>query len=184
MLSIYTEDHNLAEATQVYHAGLTLHYTRRQTVEMGVFCTSLLPISAAVGTTGAGPCLIIVVHTRQKTGALGHFPGDPEPSNVVRGVASMVTALGNVPIECILFSAGIAGGDSQSKYQSRICGTCQNVYPKASIEWPVQAADDPYGACVYMPFEEKAALFHQMPGRFGTFGEPGKGLKLHPYPDQ
>jgi hypothetical protein len=96
----------------------------------------------------------------------------------------MVAALGNVQVEFILFSAGIAGGDSQPKYQSTICAICQNVYPKAKIEWPVQAADDPYGACVYMPFEEKTALFRQMPGPFCTFGEPGEGLKLHPYPDQ
>lgn len=74
-------------AHQVYWDGISINGQRRYDVGMGGFAVANNAIqTTALGTSGAGPCQIIIVHKAPGLGALGHYAADPDPLAIVQGV--------------------------------------------------------------------------------------------------
>src|SRR5262249_48152708 len=74
-------------AKQVYQTGIRLLGRYRYEVGMRKFAVANDPVNpTALGTSGAPPCQIIVVHKAPGHGALGHYAAYPDPLEIVGGV--------------------------------------------------------------------------------------------------
>ena len=144
-------------------------------------------------TTGAGPCAIIVVHGTNRKGALGHYSATGDHTQLADAVTQMVEKLGLGPaeVDTILFSAGHSEstGTLQKHHENQVCLLCKSKYPVAAVVWAVQPRDIPpdyenntFGACSYLPSQDRAALFYSGP----VCGSPsdelaGCGARMYSY---
>lgn len=128
----------------------------------------------ALGTCGAGPCQIIVVHKSKGLGALGHYGGDDRPEKVVEGVRKMVARLGGFPVEAIVLAAGVVGeGNAQEAYESGLIEGIRALYPQVQVSWPKGGE---WGAAYYLPLAEELGLLEDSPGDFTGTGKPQDGI--------
>ncbi len=141
MLTVYTEEANQQQANAVYFSALQ-SATKVRSVGMYGFCACTDPdLNLVMGTTGAGPCQIIVVHGSNKTGALGHYGGTPHTKLILAGVEKMVAKLGlaSSEVAALLFAAGVGVGENkrqQKIYELAIYGGTLKRYPSATVSWP------------------------------------------------
>jgi hypothetical protein len=111
-------------------------------------------------TSSANPCLIIIIHRANETGALAHYPGDFDPDKFLVGVGKMVksfTSPGNV--DTILIAGG--GGCTEEERASTI-SKVRVAYNTAKVIWPLpdeKKDKEPYAAAFYFPTLNKVALF-------------------------
>ncbi len=154
-------------------------------VGIGGYCVCTDPdLKIAMGTEGAGTCQIIVVHTLDMTGAIGHYSARLEPNKILAAVDLLVEKLGKAEVETILFAAGLSGSEfmSQDVYADTILHGAEAKYREAQILWPDR--DHGWGACVYVPDQGEAALFDSYPGQF--FDQPTTaiaGVEVGSFPD-
>jgi hypothetical protein len=171
------------QALNVYFTGIGLNAYRRYDVGMGGFAAANNPNTAtALGTSGAGPCQIIVVHKAAGLGALGHYPGDDRPDQIVQGVQSMVQQLGGPPIARIVFAAGqIGNAHEQFLYEVGVVGRVRALGTGARVVWPRVPINDVWGACYYLPLSEQIGLLMDSPGGFVGSGNAANGITVHNY---
>jgi hypothetical protein len=149
---------------------------------MGVYAVANnVSEDTALGTSGAGPCQIIVVHKKKGIGALGHFAGHTNPQKIVQGVTRMIAQLGGGPIEHIVFAAGQTDGSEreQLNYEIGIVGTLRSRAYR--VDWPKAPHRDVWGYCYYLPLEEKVGLLQHYPGVFPGEGSPEHGITAHSF---
>lgn len=170
-ITLFNEDDHEAQANGVFWRGQYLNAYRIGSANMGGFFVANSNQHTALGTAGAGPCQIIVVHKQPGVGALGHYAGTNDPSLILRGVERMVAQLGGPPIDSVLFAAGsdVGGGSiwGQKRYELTIYGGTLRRYPGATVLWPPQDKSWNWGSCVYLPLTGEVALFHLLPGLSG-----------------
>ena len=153
-------------------------------IGMGGFVVSENDLATtAIGTDGAGPCQIIVVHKTKGCGAIGHYPGDNRPEKVAQGVALMVQKLGGGPIESILLAAGLVGRDQkeQTHYTTNLQAHIASMCKVGTIrlpEPPDLTGSSVWDSCYYFPLEEEVALLEDCPGVFYGDGDgSGNGIR-------
>ena len=172
-------------AHSVYYEASSIDFDRRFWVGPGGFAIANNPNDdTALGTSGAGPCQIIIVHKGRGRGALGHYFAHPNPNQIVRGVCQMVGLLGVGPIVAVVFAAGEVGvGNTQQEYQLTIVGRVRALCPGARVEWPTGPRNGAghWGAGYYLPFAEEIGLFESQPGGFEGAGGIANGISLHNY---
>lgn len=184
MLTIHTDDSGLKSLAQnvFYEMRDKLPRTNRGEASMGAFVVSKALGNTATGlmTEGAETCVIIVVHMKNGTGALGHFSANPDPQAIVRGVKNMVKALGaKTDVAAVVFAAGSTSGDPTS-YRSAIVNGTRQMCQNAQVSWP-DPGEYPYSACVYLPQQGKAALFHGLPSALSGSPSPIDELTDHAF---
>jgi hypothetical protein len=170
-------------AALVYGRGIGLNGQRRYDVGMGGFAVANNVNNAtALGTSGAGPCQIIVVHKAAGHGALGHYAADPDPTKIVQGVNDMVQQLGGGPIAGVVFGAGQVGdGRAQLNYELVIVAQVRSMCQGASVIWPTAPVDDVWGCCYYLPLAEEIGFLDMSPGGFAGMGNATNGITIHSY---
>lgn len=177
-LDIYEEG---AQALQVYQTGLGLPSTHICNVGMGIFATVANTASVtALGTDGAGPCTIILVHARPGVGALGHYAAH-NPGMIIQGVRDMITALNVVAPSEILFAAGkFDSPPGQTIYENTILDAVRGqICPSVSWRKP---ANDVYGSCYYLPLQERVGLLEGCTnGGYFVNGAAVAGIATHNY---
>lgn len=169
-------------ALQVYLKGTDQNGIRRYEIGAGGFARAKnTTATTALGTCGAGPCQIIVVHKEPGLGALGHYPGEAKPEKIVKGIDDMVQALGGFPVENIVLAAGSVGEskEEQAAYQKAILEGVRSMCGNATVDWPDPPKGDVWGACYYLPKEEKLGLLMNAPGNFAGTGNSEFGITLH-----
>lgn len=171
-----------AQAKQVYQTGIRLIGQYRYDVGMGRFAVANDPVNpTALGTSGALPCQIIVVHKAPGHGALGHYAAHSDPLMIVRGVQRMVQQLGEGPISDVVLAAGMIGGDQvQQAYENAVCDGVRAACPGARVVWPAVPPDDVWGACYYLPLVEQVGLLADSPGTFVGEGDE-HGIAVQQY---
>jgi hypothetical protein len=177
------KDKKLAKA--VYTQGTHMASVRRQDVSMNRFAVAKNTGEAtALGTSGAGPCQIIVVHKAKGKGALGHYGGTPDPKDIIKGVGAMIAQLDGLPIEAIVLAAGqVAAEQNQQNYKGTILKTLGEGWGRgADVSWYDPPSGYVYDACYYLPLAEQVALFEKGPGDFIGGGEAEYGVTYHFYP--
>lgn len=179
---IFNED-DPSPAQRVYWDGVFLNGCRRYDVDVYSYAVADNPNEeTALGTSGAGPCQIVIVHKARGQGALGHYGGHPDPYKIVEGVQAMVNQLGGGPIQAVVLAAGlVADGEKQRDYESTIISTVRNSYPEARVLWPTPPQHDVWGAAYYLPLAERVGLLDMSPGGFVGFGDEEHGITVHPY---
>lgn len=154
-------------AHQVFLKGIDQNGIRRREVGMGGFARAKnTTATTALGTYGAGPCQIIVVHKEPGLGALGHYPGDARTEKVVKGIDDMIQALGGLPVANVVLAAGSVGEtkEEQAAYEKAILVAVRSMCGEATVDWPEPPKGDVWGACYYLPKEEKVGLLTNAPG--------------------
>lgn len=185
-LQVYVDEPpgNNPLAHSVYVEASSLDSKRHRWVGYGGFGVAQnLNDETALGTSGAGPCQIIIVHKALGRGALGHYPAHNDPAEIVRGVQQMIAQLGHGPVAAVVFAAGEIGeGITQRAYEITIIGRVRALCPGAQIQWPRgPRAGGAWGAGYYLPLTEEIGLFRDQPGKFGGAGDAASGITLHDY---
>jgi hypothetical protein len=183
-LQIFLANNAKKLAKEVHRQGTVVLGGRRQDVSMNRFAVAMNTGEAtALGTSGAGPCQIIVVHKAKGQGALGHYGGTPDPKDIVKGVEAMVAQLRGLPIEAIVLAAGqVAMGQNQQSYKETILATLGGGWGRgAVVSWHDPPSGEVYDACYYLPLAEQVALFEDGPGGFVGVEEEEDGVTYHWY---
>lgn len=172
-----------AAALQVYLGGIAINGVRRYDAGMGGFAVANnVAQTTALGTSGALPCMIIVVHKAAGHGALGHYAAHPNPQMIVQGVADMVFQLNGGPISDVVFAAGMIGGfGEQFNYELQIAAGVRAICPGARVLWPRPPQDDVWSCAYYLPLQEQAGFMQDPPGGFVGTGNPAYGITIHNY---
>ena len=172
-----------AAAHQVYWTGVAQNPYRRYDAGMGAFAVANnLVATTALGTSGALPCQIIVVHKSPGRGALGHYAASPNPADIVQGVQDMIQRLGGLPVANVVFAAGLIGNQRpQLNYEIGVVATVKSLCPGASVVWPAAPANDVWSACYYLPLQEEVGLLTDSPGGFVGSGSMANGISVHVY---
>jgi hypothetical protein len=170
-------------ALQVYWQGVSINGIRRYDAGMGGFAVAHnLAQTTALGTSGALPCMIIVVHKGLGYGALGHYAAHPNPQMIVQGVQDMVNQLGGGPVTDVVFGAGMIGGfGEQLNYELQISVGVRAICPGARVLWPRPPQDDVWSAAYYLPLQEQVGFMQDSPGGFVGTGNPAYGITVHNY---
>jgi len=107
-----------------------------------------------------------VVHKEPGLGALGHYPGDARTEKVVKGIDDMIQALGGLPVANVVLAAGSVGEtkEEQAAYEKAILVAVRSMCGEATVDWPEPPKGDVWGACYYLPKEEKVGLLTNAPG--------------------
>jgi hypothetical protein len=169
-------------ALQVFFKGMDQNGIRRYELGMGGFARAKnATATTALGTCGAGPCQIIVVHKEPGLGALGHYPGDARTEKVVKGIDDMIQAVGGLPVANVVLAAGSVGETKEERadYKKAILEGVSGLCGNATVDWPDPPKDDVWGACYYLPKEEKVGLLMNAPGNFVGTGNSEFGITLH-----
>jgi len=181
-------DDGWAGGIQVYGAAGAMKFGRKHSLGMGLFAVADNTAEpTSLGTNGAGPCQIIVVHKAKGHGALGHYAGNLHAEQIIKGVRDMVERLGGGPIDTVVLAAGehAINGKLQQEYKQGVLAGVRSVCQGAIVLWP----DHPnsrngsaYGVCYYLPLAEQVALFGSYwGGKYAGEGEPDHGITLHGY---
>lgn len=171
-------------AALVYAQGVSQNPYRRYDAGMGGFAVAQnFAATTALGTSGALPCQIIVVHKAAGHGALGHYAAHNDPGMIVQGVVvDMVQQLGGPPKANIVLAAGLIGNQrEQLNYEIAIVARLRGMYPGVSVVWPAAPVDDVWGSCYYLPLQEQVGLLIDSPGGFVGSGDAANGITVHPY---
>jgi hypothetical protein len=92
-LAVVNEEEHANNVDKIFWQGFNLGFSYIADAWMGGFWTSQNPAHAtALVTSGAGSCLIIVVHCRNGRGALGHYAADQRPAMILQGLQMMLNA--------------------------------------------------------------------------------------------
>jgi hypothetical protein len=127
--------------------------------------------STALATTGAGPCLIVVMHVAKGHGALAHF-SEASAKSLKGGIEQMRKALYNQRIKNVVFAAGTASLDSkmQEELTRYVSGF---VSPKLKVNMitghvveteRVVWVGHKWSSCYYLPKEQEVAFFEASAG--------------------
>ena len=184
-LTVYNEDAHQVAAQGVYNRAISLNAYRVGNADMGGFHAANSVQHTAIGTSGAGPCQIIVVHKNAGVGALGHYAGTADPMLILAGLEKMVQRLGGGPIDTVVYAAATGVGDTkrqQKVYEIKIFGGTHLRFPGATVLWPSQDAANNWGSAVYLPLTAELALFHSMPGLgFTGLADGTQGVREYTY---
>ena len=126
-------------AHQVFLKGIDQNGIRRREVGMGGFARAKnTTATTALGTYGAGPCQIIVVHKEPGLGALGHYSGHQDPKKIIRGIDDMIQAVGGHPVANVVLAAGSVGEtkEEQADYKKAILEGVSSMCGEATVDWP------------------------------------------------
>ena len=178
-LEIFVE--NLS-ARKVYDSGLSLN--ARLEVGMGGYAVAIDGEKpTALGTCGAGPCQIIVVHKKAGCGALGHYAADGKPASVAKGVQAMVARVGGAPVEAIVLAAGVIDKSEfdTEEYKPALLKQLGALFPTIHIVWQLTSKNEPLGACYYLPGKEQVGFFTEAPGGFTGMAKPKDGVTLYSF---
>jgi len=170
-------------AVNVYNQGIGINGYRRYDADMGAFAVAQnFAQTTALGTSGAGPCQIIVVHKAAGHGALGHYAAHPDPLMIVQGVQDMILQLGGLPVANVVFAAGLVGNQRpQLNYEITIVARVRAMCPGARVVWPAAPPNDVWSACYYLPLQEEVGLLQDPPGGFVGMGDAAHGITDFPY---
>jgi hypothetical protein len=146
--------------------GLQTAAAYRGEAGMGGFFVSNITTSGVhpvLGTSGASPCLIMVVHCTNGKGALGHFAGHNNPAYIFQGIGKMVSRLTQpAPLSTIIFAGG---GGMVGQLRDALMALTRAAYTTCDFRWPVPSAstadsmEDAYTAAVDFPTLNQLALF-------------------------
>jgi hypothetical protein len=140
----------------------------------------------ALLTTGANPCMIIVVHNSRGIGALGHLAqtvkavGLSNDKYILGKVELMVHKLPGQAPDSILFAGAESWEKEQHAFEQRVAAAVAAKYGGTSVSWPYHEPNKGYGCCYYLPLQEKVAFTNSLPS-FKGFGDEGEGFSKHSY---
>ena len=148
-------------ANQIYAQGKALQSICFATQE--TFAVTTNPaIHTALSTSGAGSCIIMVIHKTMGCGALGHCAGISSTLDILRALDLMLQKIGGGQVENIVLAAG-AGRPiaAQLAHQQQTVQALHAVYANAHISWPNHPEFDQgayYDACYYLPVQQRIGL--------------------------
>jgi hypothetical protein len=185
MLRLFYSHEDVLQSKELHSEARRLAASRSAHVGMAGFVTCTNPDRLiALGTSGVMGCAIMLMHTKQYTGSLGHYAGTADPAKITEGLDTMFPTLGvsASEIDCVVVMSMVA-----SQFALAVEGSMLKRYPAAKV----YVIEQVYDSCYYFPGDGKAAFFDQNPGdirRFGTtpvdglcaygFGAGGKAVKL------
>jgi hypothetical protein len=184
-LTIFT--HPDPGARSVYERAFALKPIRSLNVGMDDFAVVNNTVNdTALLTTGANPCMIIVVHNSRGIGALGHLAqtvkavGLSNDNYILGKVELMVHELPGQAADTILFAGGEGWEDKQYAFEQRIVAAVAAKYGGTSVSWPHHELNKGYGCCYYLPLREEVA-FTTLTWSFKGLGDEGEGFSKHSY---
>jgi len=188
-LVVVNEVQHGGAATALFWQGFHLGFPYIGDAGMGGFWTSQnAGHGTALVTSGAGPCLIMVVHRANGTGALGHYAAHPDAAIILQGLQAMLLALPPGPVDTILFAAGVVGSGggaqfahNQLMYEMQVVAGAKGMAPGAKVIWPAQDNRDNWSAAMYLPHAGQIALFQNFPRSIVGRSGAGNGLAPHGY---
>jgi hypothetical protein len=182
-LKVFIDAPKQTAARRVYNTGLDLKRCLRQEAGMyGFWVVKNESTPTALGTCGAGPCQIILMHKAPGWGALGHYAGQIDANKILGGIQKMLTRLRGGPIKSVVLAAGEIGADAtQRDYEKDIKTGVAALCPGAFIFWAKAFDGGLLGACYYLPLSEETGLFKSSPGNFEGLGDRDDGFESHNY---
>jgi hypothetical protein len=183
-LTIFT--HPDRGARLVYEKAFALKPIRSLNVGMDDFAVVKNTVNdTALLTTGANPCMIIVVHNSRGIGALGHLAQTVKAVGLFqRSVYPWKSGAYGARIAGTSSRLDFAGGEDWEKdqyaFEQRIGAAVAAKYGGTSVIWPYHELKKGYGSCYYLPLQEEVA-YTTLVWPLKGFGDEGEGFSKHAY---